>query len=107
MKWYSDLYVGDTIKEKKNRIVRQVKQKGRARDVFLVALPANPGNLLDIIPSRFSGQYEDLHVIGIAKGKDEACQVAAEIIGQVYRETGAFDIPGFLRMQEKKKKQEV
>ncbi len=107
MKWYSDLYVGETIAGRHKKIIRKIKHNGRAGNIFLVALPANPANLLDIIPVRFSGHYEDIHVIGLAKGKREACHVAASIIDEVYRRSGDFDIRGYLRSREEQKEQEV
>ncbi len=100
MKWYSDLYVGETAKKNQNRILRQIRARGKCRNIFLVTLPANSSNLLDIIPSRFAFHYDDLHVIGVAKGKKEACDVAASIIDEVYRETGAFDIVPYLKQKQ-------
>lgn len=100
MKWYSDLYIGENARKNQNRILRQIRARGKARNIFLVALPANPSNLLDIIPSRFAFHYDHLHVIGVAKGKQEACEVAASIIDEVYRETGAFDVTRYLKQKQ-------
>ena len=46
---------------------------------------------------------KDLYVVGLAKGYDEAVEVAASIIDEVYRQTGAFDVASYLREKKRRK----
>ena len=65
------------------------------------------GNLLDIIPSHELLQKgypkKQLYVIGLAKGYDEAVEVAASVIDEVYRQTGAFEVASYLREKRRRK----
>ena len=42
-------------------------------------------------------------VIGLAKGYDEAVEVAASVIDEVYRQTGAFEVASYLREKRRRK----
>lgn len=67
----------------------------------MITLASGEKNLLDIIPSHELLQKgypkKQLYVIGLAKGYDEAVEVAASVIDEVYRQTGAFEVASYLR----------
>ena len=78
MKWYDDLYVGESIVHKTNIIPsHELLQKGYPK--------------------------KQLYVIGLAKGYDEAVEVAASVIDEVYRQTGAFEVASYLREKRRRK----
>ena len=39
----------------------------------------------------------EIYVVGLAKGYAEGLEVITAIIDDVYQQTGAFDIPGYLK----------
>ena len=73
----------------------------------MIAFASNENNLLDIIPAQellLSGYPKrQLYVVGLAKGYDEAVEVAASIVDEVYRATGTFDIRGYLAERKKRR----
>lgn len=97
MKWYADLYVGEQVKGKEKKRIRQIAESGRPRHYYLIAFPANESNLLDIMPVRTAQYYENLHVIGLARNKREALHVAGVILDKVYRRTGGFAVQEYLK----------
>ena len=46
---------------------------------------------------------KQLYVIGLAKGYDEAVEVAASVIDEVYRQTGAFEVASYLKGKRRRK----
>ena len=90
MKWYDDLYVGESIVHKTNKIKWKIRH-----------------NAGQIIPSHELLQKgypkKQLYVIGLAKGYDEAVEVAASVIDEVYRQTGAFEVASYLREKRRRK----
>lgn len=100
MKWYRRLYIGENARKDRYRIVGKVKWKRPQHDSYLITLPSNEQNLLDIYPANaMLWRYfrrSDIFVLGIAKGYDEATELACRIVEEVYRNTGAFDIRGYI-----------
>lgn len=97
MKWYADLYVGEQVKGKEKKRIRQITKSGRPRHYYLITYPANTDNLLDIMPVWTAMHYENLQVIGLAKNKREALHVAGVILDEVYRKTGGFAVQAYLK----------
>ena len=100
MKWYDDLYVGESIVHKTSKIKWKIRHNAGQIDIYVVTLASNPANLLDIIPAQELLQKaypkKDLFVIGLAKGYTEAVDIVVSIIDEVYRQTGAFAVKDYL-----------
>ena len=76
-------------------------RRGRFQlDTYLITLSDNPDNLLDMFSANVLKQpyfkkqkgihAREIYVVGLAKGY-------AEGLEDVYQQTGAFDIPGYLK----------
>ncbi len=102
MKWYRDLYVGESIADQTEKVKWKIRRGIGQLHIYVIAPASNPQNLLDIIPARELLQKyypkKEMYVIGLAKGRAEAEQVAAELITAVYAETGGFDIRTYLKI---------
>ncbi len=100
MKWYEDLYVGESIVHKTSKIKWKIRHNAGQLNIYVITLASNPANLLDIIPAQELMQKaypkKDLFVIGLAKGYTEAMDVVVSIIDEVYRQTGAFAVKDYL-----------
>lgn len=100
MRWYHKLYIGETAREKRDEIVWKVKHKAGMLGVYLITLSSNDENLLDIINSSMFLQpfykEEEIFIVGIACGYDEAVELAAKIIDEIYQETGDFHVRQFI-----------
>ncbi len=105
MKWYDDLYVGESILHKKKKIQWKILHNAGQLDIYVITLASNKNNLLDIIPSHELLQKgypkKDLYVVGLAKGYQEAIEIATSIIDETYRQTGAFKIAAYLEQKRK------
>ena len=80
---------------------RGLTQAGWPFGVYLVTLSENPGNLLEIVPSYMLIQKSYYarcpEIVGMAKGKDEAIDLAVDIVKNIYGETGAFQVKEYFK----------
>ena len=101
MKWYDNLYVGESIKGKEKRIKWKIEHNAGTLSIFVIALSSNPDNLLDMIPAKELMQKaypkEQLEIIGLAKGYEEGLELITRIVDEVYQSTGDVDICTYLK----------
>ena len=95
LKWHKNLLTGPGIRNRA-RICYKLNHGKIVPDIFLITLSENPANLLEILPAlTFIQESAALicpEIIGIARGKKEAMDMVTEIIQELYRETGGFNI---------------
>lgn len=100
MIWYKDLYVGESIVHKTKKVKWKIMHNAGQIGIYVITLASNTQNLLDIIPSYELMQKgypkKDMVVVGLAKGYDEAIEVAASIVDEVYHSTGTFAVRAYL-----------
>ena len=97
--------MGNNARKNKYKVLGHVIKKRLSFDTYLITLPSNTSNILDIyssnilLQSHYKKKYitEDIYVIGIAEGKKEALELVRDIIDEVYSNTGGFNISQYLR----------
>lgn len=101
MIWYKHLYVGDGIGERAEKVKWKIRHNAGQCSVYVITLASNRQNLLDIIPAREllqkSYPKKQLYVVGLAKGYEEALEMAARIVLEVYQNTGGFAVGEYLK----------
>ena len=101
MKWYDDLYIGDSIVNKANRIRWKIEHRRITPAVYLITFPSNPDNLLDIIPARdllLKGYpRQNLRIIGMAGDYEEAILLVQQIVEETLQNTNTTDIHSYLK----------
>lgn len=103
MKVVKKLYVGDSAKKDKRKILRGLEKKELQPFVYVITLPVSKHGVLEILPAFtlkypffFTGKGADLNIVGIAMGREEALQLTARIAMDTYEATGDFDVRKFL-----------
>lgn len=100
LKWISDYYAGNSIQSPEELKIK-INSGAFLPGIYLLTLPQNPNNILDIIPAISLMQKPVYNlcplVIGIASGKEEALELACGIIGEAYKKTGAFRMEDYLK----------
>ncbi len=100
MIWYDKLYVGESIVHKTKKIKWKIMHNAGQIGIYVITLASNRQNLLDIIPSYELMQRgypkREMVIVGLAKGYDEAVEVVASIVDEVYRNTGTFAVRTYL-----------
>lgn len=100
MRWCENLFVGTTAEKNRNDIVKKIKSNKPQLNVFVITLPSNENNLLDIFHSTILLQSyyknKDYVIVGLAKGQEEALEVMTQIVMDTYNETGGFHVKEYL-----------
>ena len=98
IRWYRSLYLGEEARSKKN-ILKKL-EGGLHPKLYLLVLPSNRANVLDILPQPVLSQAHykgiPLYAVGAAWTKTEAMELAGTIIMEAYRATGAIDVSSYL-----------
>lgn len=103
MKWYPKLYIGSGAQPNAGKIIRKLKKNTIQPGIYVITLAENGQDMLDILPSVMLQQTkvrEQLPmIVGLAKGKREALELARQIVQDTFDATGGCDVPGYLRGQ--------
>lgn len=98
MKFYKNLYIGDTIK-KPEKIKKKLKRYAKLNNVYLIAYMAQ-NRQLEIYHSLMLQQYyykeNPPYIIGIAGSKDEAAQLICRIAEEAVQKTGQANLIEYL-----------
>lgn len=100
VKWLKNYYVGEGVKEP-GKVRRKIRAGKFVPGIYLLTLSNNPANLCEIIPAAMLMQksYAGIcpPIFGMAKGKNEAMEMVSDILGEIYRETGSFQVTDYLK----------
>ena len=96
MMWNNRLYVGEKAVPHKKTIVKKIKNNKFQLGIYVLALPANEDNVMDIYPAQVLMQEHfkksNQLIVGIAKGKDEALELMIQMITDSINETGSYRV---------------
>ncbi len=97
MNWYKKLYYGENARKKRAKIIYQLDRHKISIGTFVIMPALNGQDLLDVIPSfmLFREGYRDNLILGLAVTREEAYEVCARIITDVFNETGTYDVRGY------------
>lgn len=102
MKFYKNLYIGDTIK-KPEKIIKKLKKYAKINNVYLIAYAAQTRRL-EIYHSLMLQQYyykeNPPYIIGIAGSQDEANQIICRIAEEAIHTIGRADLAEYLFLYE-------
>lgn len=109
--WYRDLYVGEAAGSKLDKIKWKVQHYAGDLRIYLITMPTNEKNSLDIIHEAHLKQSyykkRDIFIVGVALSYDEALQVVLRIAEDVYSQTKGADIKGYIRSKQDNEKWQV
>lgn len=98
--WYRDMYIGEQMQKHQSEVRRKLRLGIGTVRAFLIMMPSNPDNSLDIINAAYLKQpyyrKRKNRVVGMAYSYEEALQVVQTIVEEVYRETRGMDIKQYI-----------
>ena len=106
MRYYRHLYLEEKLKKKKEKLIQRLESGRFQPGVHLVTLADGEGKHLEILNSALflqpSFPKEDLFVVGITKGYEDALELVEKIVQEVYNKTNGTDIRSYIlqRAQE-------
>lgn len=104
MRYYKDLYIGEGIDKKKEKIFRKLEQNKFQMNTYLVVIPEHDKNQLEIYNAVLLMQRsfvpKDLFVVGITKGYEDALVLVEEIVEDVYEQTKTANVRAYLEQKQ-------
>lgn len=104
VKWYPALYLDSVTSKNQRKIKRRMEKRKVNLRVYCIALASNEKNLLDIYcTNELLFHYyrcKEIKVIGLASSKESAIQMVADIVNDVYQQTGRLDVRTFFQEDE-------
>ena len=99
MRWYPRLYTGPMAASARYRIIQGLRAGKFMPSVYVITRAVDSDGILDIYRSTDyrSGRVQeaDPMILGLALTRDGALEVARNIIDDLYRKNGDFDIDAF------------
>ena len=96
MQWAENLYLSDKTAKKKDKIIKKANRGVGMVSIYFITLASNRENLFDIFHAAHLKQpafyKQDLYVVGIASGYEEALEMVQRMIDDIYRKTGGFAV---------------
>lgn len=100
IKFYCDLYISECWKDKKDKILKKLRQNRLQPQVYIVTLSQGRQNHLEFFSSALLKQNvfknKQLFVVAVVFGYEEALSYICSLTDHVYQTTGNADIRGFL-----------
>ena len=104
MRYYKHLYLTEGLEKKKEKIIRKLESGKLQPSVHVITLAVSERNQLEIYPTIQFKQpafpEQELFVVGITKGYDEAVELVEQIVQEVYDQTGTCDIRSYILEKE-------
>lgn len=101
MKYYSNLYVSEGLKKKKNKVISRLERKKIQPDLHVIMLPECDHNQLEIVSAMYLLQpgypRKNRIVVGLARGYEEALEMVEKISREVYEATGDLKIRDYIQ----------
>lgn len=105
MIWYKEFYAGESIEHKKEKVKWKILHNAGQLDMYVITLSSSPANLLDIISTKELMQKaypkQNMLVVGVDKGYDNAVELAAKIIMDVFQKTGNLNVRDYFLEHQK------
>lgn len=105
MKFYKNLYVSEYVEKKKEKIINKLKQGKIPFSYYIIVLLEEGENQLEFYSTSLLYQEklreEELFVVGIAAGYEDAIYLVEEISKEVYENTGGVDIRSYIQNKER------
>ncbi|MBS7210756.1 MAG: hypothetical protein KH034_10160 [Lachnospiraceae bacterium] len=100
MKFYKNLYVGDSMKARQKEIVEKLETGKVQFSCYLIVLSNNPTNQLECYDSILLLQKrwmeEPMLVVGVASGYMESLEVIKQITEDAYLQYGDADLRRYI-----------
>ena len=93
MRYYKHLYLTEGLEKNKEKIIRKL-ESGKLQPSVHVIYPT-------LLFKQPAFPEQDLFVVGITKGYEEAVELVEQIVQEVYEQTGGCDIRSYILEKER------
>ena len=105
IKWLDNLYLSKDIRGKKKiKLMNKIESGQLSFELYCIMFASNPNNLFDIINANDLlfpyYQRQELYILGLASSREAAKLLVKDMLVEVYRETGEFQVREYYQMSE-------
>lgn len=105
MKWYRELYLGKSLDEKKEKLIKRIECNAGTPGIYVITLAANEKDLFDIFSADILLQPV-MHghcpmIVGLTSSREEAIEIVQEIVLSAWSQNSSFDMKRYLAQQAK------
>lgn len=104
MRWAVNLYTTEKTKKALPRIRHKLKTRRVQPGIWLITIASNEKNLLDLFQAVYyiqpMLQKMNPDIVGVAEGEEAARELLVNIMEDVYKKQGDFDIRAYFEFQE-------
>ena len=104
MEFYKDLYVSESLRKRKEKILRKLKAGKGSLGCYMITLTGNPANHLEFFDSMLLQQkyeqQESKFLVGIAGCYEEALELVRKISEDTYEKRNDLNIREFILEQQ-------
>ena len=108
MRFYRYLYESELMKGKKDKITERLKNRDYPLAAYVIVLPEEGENQLEFFRTSLLAQQifdaEEMFVVGIAAGYDDALYLVERIEEDVYKATEDADIRSYILERDKQER---
>ena len=101
LKWSENLIVGDTLRTRKDSIIKRINDKKPVFSVYLLTLPSGSEGQLDIISAYFliQDRIREMtpEILGIFGSRKEALREITRLSEECFTKNGNVDLQQYLR----------
>ena len=102
MRFYKNLYVSESMTKKKEKVIAKLNKKKYPLNTYVIEEGENQLEFYSTFMFRQGSVIDDdIFVVGIAGGYDDALYLVEEIAKEVYEKTGDLDIRSYIRERER------
>lgn len=99
IKWYPNLYTDKKVEKNKFKCMQSLEKGKITLGLYCIAIASNRENLFDIINTNellFKHyQKNEIHIVGLAYGKDNAVSLVTRIIMDMYQQFGEINTKSY------------
>lgn len=103
LRWQDGYRIGEGVK-KAEKVKNRLDSGKFVHGIYLLTLSENPANIMDVIPAAMLVQKSFYRIcpliIGMAGDKEEALEMVRDLVDEVYRKTGTFQIGEYIESQK-------
>lgn len=104
MKFFKKLYVSEYMEKKKEKVIKNLKAGKIPFSYYILVLIEEGENQLEFYSTSLLYQKklkeENLFIVGLAAGYEDAIYLVEDITREVYEKTGTADIRSYIRSVE-------
>lgn len=104
MNFYKNLYISDGYKNKKESLIKKLKEGKYPLSAYVLVLIESGPNQLEFYPAALLYQgyikSDQMFIVGLADSYMDAVYLVEDIVKEVYDKTGTADIRSFIEKVE-------